>query len=160
MLANRPVACLEERLRLDGPKVAYWQVTVSLSSRTLSLLLALLVAGQAFAQRGSVRVCRYTGKVVVAVADPCACPDERQQESDGPILQDQGCCELRTANVPAVPVLAKAPTPAPNKHVILAWLLPESPWLFADVHRTVDVAARQQAPPSAPLYLSLRNLLL
>ena len=121
-------------------------------ARAIGILLAITAGSQAFAHKNAVMVCRFTGKVV----DPCACPHERQKASDFPTIKDQGCCELRKANFPSVPALTKATAPAPSKQLFLAWQVPQPP----KINRTVFVAARQQAPPSTPLYLSIRSLLI
>ncbi len=127
---------------------------MSLFARAIGLLLAITVGSHAFAYRNAVMVCRFTGKVV----EPCACPHERQKASDVPTIKDQGCCELRTTNFPSVPALTKATAPAPSEQIFLTWQVPPLP--FPNINRTVFVAARQQAPPSTPLYLSIRTLLI
>ena len=126
-------------------------------SRALHIVLALCVAAQALAHDGSVLVCRYTGEAL----DPCACPQERRVEPDCPTsIRDQGCCELRKSDTPATPALVKATRPAPTKYVFLTWLYPEPSQTIIGGVQTVFVAARQQAPPSTPLYISIRSLLI
>lgn len=122
----------------------------------IGLLLALAVSSQALAHGSSVLVCRFTGKVI----DPCVCPHEREKTPDCPTIKDQGCCELRKTEFPSVPALTKATAPVPTKQVLPAWQVPQPPLPFANINRTVFVAARQQAPPSTPLYLSIRSLLI
>lgn len=122
----------------------------------MRFLVAIVVASQALADGGSVLVCRYTGRIM----DPCACPHERQQPSDRATLQDQGCCELRKSEAPATAVLAKATPPAPTKYADVTWLSLAPSRTSMGASRTVFVAARQQAPPSTPLYITIRSLLI
>ena len=125
-------------------------------TRTFALLMATAVAFQALAGSESVLVCRYTGNVV----EPCPCPKKQSvQESDCGTLKEQSCCELRTSDSPVVPALTERTVTTQSK-VVLAWAPPPAPHQLASSAKTILVAARQQAPPSVPLYLSVRSLLI
>jgi len=125
---------------------------VTALARIAGLLIATSVAAQPFAG-GAVLVCKYTGRVI----DPCACPRIQDQTPEHPALRVQGCCELRTSDASPSPAVVRA---APPLDPPPAWSPPQ-PWpsLAAPVLR-IHVSARAQAPPSSPLYLSIRTLLI
>jgi hypothetical protein len=124
--------------------------------RVLHLILALCIAAQALAYDSTLLVCRYTGKVVT----PCACPDERRAEPDCATIRRQDCCEVHKSEAPAVPAVVKASAPTPVRHVLATGFTPAPSEPFLGWDRSVFVASRQQAPPSTPLYLSIRSLLI
>lgn len=125
-------------------------------TRAFSVLLTLCVACQALGGSGATLICRYTGRVM----DPCACPDEPKSNADYQRLSDQGCCELRNTQAPSVPGLVKATAPGPVKQVSISWLTPPTSQSFLAKNRAIDITPREQAPPSTPLYLSIRSLLI
>ena len=124
--------------------------------RVLHLIVALFIAAQALAHDGTLLVCRYTGKVVT----PCACPDERRAEPDCATVRRQNCCELHKSEAPAVPAVVKASAPTPVRQVFGTGFTPAPSEPFLGGDRSIFVASRQQAPPSTPLYLSIRSLLI
>jgi hypothetical protein len=121
--------------------------------RFAGLLIAAAFAAQTLAPSDAVLVCRYTGQVL----DPCACP--QRKGPDAPALQSQSCCEWRSA-APATPAIAKTSAPSHSRFSLLSWALPApSPGAEMGQH-SVLIAARPQAPPGTPLYLTIRTLLI
>jgi hypothetical protein len=118
--------------------------------------LALLVTLHAAALDNGGRVCRHAGEV----KNSCDCPHDREQTLDGATLSAENCCKVRTASTQATPTLIKGATPCQSNHSLevcsVAKLLHETPQQGSAKH----FAAREQSPPSTPLYLSIRNLLI
>jgi hypothetical protein len=125
---------------------------VTLLARTAALVLAVTVGSQALAPAGAVLVCKYTGKVL----DPCACPQRKGAQA--PAVQAEGCCELRAAP-PSSPALARAAVPSPSRPEPFSWAPPPAAPRIED-RRSAFIAARPQAPPGTPRYLSIRTLLI
>jgi hypothetical protein len=122
--------------------------------RLASVLIAAAVAVQALAPSGAVLVCKYTGKVL----DPCACPQRKGPET--PSVQAESCCELRAAP-PSSPAIARAAAPSPSRPDLVSWAPPSAlSRIEAADPRVALIAARPQAPPSTPRYLSIRTLLI
>jgi hypothetical protein len=126
---------------------------VSLLVRLIRLLLAMSVGAQAWVQGTSVLVCRSTGEIV----HPCGCPHEHAEVADRTTIKDQGCCELRSMP-PAIPATHNAAPPILTKQVLVPWAMREPALPIAKPGPPLRLAARQQAPPSTPLYLSIRVL--
>jgi hypothetical protein len=119
-------------------------------------LVALLVLFQTLAYGGATLICRHSGERM----DPCACPHQREQVPGSVTLKGESCCDLRTIESPVLPAVLKSTIPSAAKQLLMAWELPESAEPFTRSRHGVYVAARQQAPPSKPIYLSIRSLLL
>jgi len=127
---------------------------VKLVSRAAGLALAIVAAAQALAPGGAVLVCKYTGKVL----DPCSCPQRKGPQA--PAVQAESCCELRTAP-PSSPAIARAAVPSPSKPEPISWAPPAAlPRVQPAEPRFAFTAARPQAPPRTPRYLSIRALLI
>jgi len=123
---------------------------------SLRLLVALLVLFQTLADGGATLICRHTGERM----DACACPHQREQVPDSGTLKGERCCQLRTMQGPVLPAVLKGTIPSAAKQLLIAWEPPETAEPFIRSRHRVHLAARQQAPPSKPIYLSIRSLLL
>jgi hypothetical protein len=124
--------------------------------RTTSIILALCVTSQAVAQGGGTWVCRHAAKVL----EPCACPHEPGSDDDGPGVRERSCCDLhQAADAPSAMAL-KVAAPAPMKQLLTEGLAPAPEQPMAGGKSTRIPAFQSQAPPSTPLYLSIRTLLI
>src|SRR6266851_3517977 len=124
--------------------------------RTTSILLALCVTSQAIAEGGRTWVCRHATRI----SGPCPCPHEPGSDEDGPGVGERSCCDLHLAPVTPTAMGPKVATPAPIKQLLIEGLptAPEQPISIAESTRIA--ASQSQAPPSTPLYLSIRALLI
>jgi hypothetical protein len=129
---------------------------VDLLAGSLRLLVALLVLFQTLADGGATFICRHTGERM----DACDCPHQPEQVPDSVTLKDERCCQLRATQTPVLPVVVKGAVPPAAKQLPTAWELTETAEPFIQSLYWIYAAARQQAPPSKPIYLSIRSLLL
>ncbi len=124
--------------------------------RTTSIILALCVTSQAVAQGGGTWVCRHAAKIL----EPCACPHEPGSDEDGPGLHERSCCYLHKAADAPSAIAPKVAAPAPLRQLLIEGLAPapEQPIVSGESARIAPV--QSQAPPSTPLYLTIRTLLI
>jgi len=124
--------------------------------RTTSIILALCVTSQAVGQGGGTWVCRHAAKIL----KPCACPHEPGSDEDGPGVRERACCDLHKAADAPSAMAPKVAAPAPLKQLLIEDLAPAPEQPMVSGESTRIAAVQSQAPPSTPLYLSIRTLLI
>lgn len=129
---------------------------LDLLAGSLRLLVALLVLFQVLADGGATFVCRHMGERM----DACACPHQREQVPESAALKGERCCQLRAIQSAVLPAVVKGAVAPAAKQLLTAWELPDAVEPFIWSRHWIYAAARQQAPPSKPIYLSIRTLLL
>jgi hypothetical protein len=125
-------------------------------TRIVGLGAAFLVTLHAAAFGNVTLICRHAGEQM----NPCACPHDREQAPEHAVLSSQSCCQLRTVSAEVAPAVVEGRTPSLAKQLLAVWSLPKPLHALPTEGSTTYVVARQQAPPSTPLYLTIRNLLI
>jgi hypothetical protein len=122
--------------------------------RTVGLGVAVLIALHAAVLGNVTRICRHTGEKV-----NCDCPHHREKAQDRLTLGTESCCQIRSVTSAASPAIVKV-TPPAREQSVEVWIAPKPFQILSWGGSDRYVAARQQGPPSTPIYISIRNLLI
>jgi hypothetical protein len=76
------------------------------------------------------------------------------------VLSSQSCCQLRTVSPGVAPAVVEGRTQSLAKQLLDVWSLPKRLNALPTEGSATYVVTRQEAPPSTPLYLTIRNLLI
>ena len=113
----------------------------------------MIIAMGALAHDSAAAVCRFTGEVI----EPCACERSHATAPAMPSINSQSCCELRRVHVVTLDAIANV------EHGNIVRLT-QAVALVVPTNNVSTAArviiARQQAPPTTPLYLAHRSLLI